>query len=278
MTLSRGASRRARPLDTRPGCRRVPRPRRPGPTFGQLGKRRAALLRLRGSDAFPRGRGGPLRRAARFLPRLRLYLESSEPPRRVPCARPLRHRRHAPDREGHPSDRAVYLAGGHVVVDYAIVGLRRGRRPAEAGLKYFILGSFSSAIFLYGAALANGATGSTRLADVAAAPARRRSAGLLLAALRSDAARVGIRVQGGGGAVPHVGPGRVRGRAGDGDRFMAEGVKAAAFATLVRTLRGFGTRPALGPRGWAMMAWLAVLTTLREPARHSGSEREAHAA
>ncbi|MFL5436947.1 MAG: hypothetical protein ACJ784_20730, partial [Myxococcales bacterium] len=39
--------------------------------------------------------------------------------------------------------------------------LRRGRRPAEAAFKYFILGSFAAAIFLYGAALAFGATGST---------------------------------------------------------------------------------------------------------------------
>ncbi|HYS10933.1 MAG TPA: proton-conducting transporter membrane subunit, partial [Myxococcales bacterium] len=47
--------------------------------------------------------------------------------------------------------------------------LRRGKRPAEAAFKYFILGSFASALFLYGAALAFGATGSTRLADVAKA-------------------------------------------------------------------------------------------------------------
>src|SRR5438309_10890298 len=45
--------------------------------------------------------------------------------------------------------------------------LRRGQRPAEAAFKYFVLGSFAAAIFLYGAALAYGATGSTRLADVA---------------------------------------------------------------------------------------------------------------
>jgi NADH-quinone oxidoreductase subunit N len=47
--------------------------------------------------------------------------------------------------------------------------LRRGKRPAEAAFKYFVLGSFASAIFLYGAALAYGATASTRLSDVAAA-------------------------------------------------------------------------------------------------------------
>ena len=39
---------------------------------------------------------------------------------------------------------------------------RRRTASGEAGLKYFILGSFSSAIFIYGAALIYGATGSTQ--------------------------------------------------------------------------------------------------------------------
>ncbi|MGH9077274.1 MAG: NADH-quinone oxidoreductase subunit N, partial [Acidimicrobiales bacterium] len=43
---------------------------------------------------------------------------------------------------------------------------RRRAVSGEAGLKYFILGSFSSAIFLYGAALVYGATGSTQLGDI----------------------------------------------------------------------------------------------------------------
>src|SRR5438477_3685241 len=47
--------------------------------------------------------------------------------------------------------------------------LRRGKRPAEAAFKYFVLGSFASAIFLYGAALAFGACGSTRIVDLAQA-------------------------------------------------------------------------------------------------------------
>src|SRR5438105_898196 len=59
--------------------------------------------------------------------------------------------------------------------------LRRGRRPAEAAFKYFVLGSFASAIFLYGAALAYGATASTRLVDIAAA-LRGGGSGLLWAA------------------------------------------------------------------------------------------------
>lgn len=53
---------------------------------------------------------------------------------------------------------------------YALTAyLRRGARPAEAGFKYFILGAFSAALLLYGAALLYGATGSTRLDEIAKA-------------------------------------------------------------------------------------------------------------
>src|SRR6185295_14330852 len=37
----------------------------------------------------------------------------------------------------------------------------------EAGLKYFLLGAFSSAVFLYGVALTYGATGTTSLTGIA---------------------------------------------------------------------------------------------------------------
>ena len=56
------------------------------------------------------------------------------------------------------------------VATYALTAyLRRGPRPAEAGFKYFILGAFSAALLLYGAALLYGATGSTKLNEVGAA-------------------------------------------------------------------------------------------------------------
>ena len=54
------------------------------------------------------------------------------------------------------------------VATYALTAyLRRGPRPAEAGFKYFILGAFSSAVLLYGAALLYGVTRSTTLATMA---------------------------------------------------------------------------------------------------------------
>ena len=51
---------------------------------------------------------------------------------------------------------------------YVLVGFDRHRvTSAEASLKYFLLGGFASAIFIYGAALVYGATGSTNLGSIA---------------------------------------------------------------------------------------------------------------
>ena len=51
---------------------------------------------------------------------------------------------------------------------YVLAGYHRRRRESgEAAMKYFLLGAFSSAIFLYGVALVYGATGSTRLDEIA---------------------------------------------------------------------------------------------------------------
>jgi proton-translocating NADH-quinone oxidoreductase chain N len=54
---------------------------------------------------------------------------------------------------------------------YLLCGLARRRRllSQEAAVKYFLLGAFSSAFFLYGTALLYGYAGSVRLSDIAAA-------------------------------------------------------------------------------------------------------------
>ena len=54
------------------------------------------------------------------------------------------------------------------VAAYVLTGFnRRDRRSAEGGLKYFILGAFSSGFLLYGIALVWGATGSVTLPQIA---------------------------------------------------------------------------------------------------------------
>jgi len=44
--------------------------------------------------------------------------------------------------------------------------LTHRKTSAEAALKYFLLGGFASAIFIYGAALVYGATGTTNLTTI----------------------------------------------------------------------------------------------------------------
>ena len=89
----------------------------------------------------------------------------------------------------------------------------------EAGLKYLIVGGFGSAILLFGSALVYGATGELGFSEIAAAGDADNV--LLLAGLAMLIA--GPRLQGLGGAVPHVDAGRLRGRADVGDGVHGRG-------------------------------------------------------
>ena len=80
-------------------------------------------------------------------------------------------------------------------------------------MKYFVLGAFSSAIFLYGIALVYGATGTTSLSGIATFLANVTLVDERHAARRADAAAGRARVQDRRGPVPHVDPRRVRGLA-----------------------------------------------------------------
>ena len=67
---------------------------------------------------------------------------------------------------------------------YVLAGFRRRALPSnEASLKYFLLGSFATAFFLYGIAMVYRATGTTRIDGVQAAFAGLRDAGQSLPAL-----------------------------------------------------------------------------------------------
>ncbi len=102
---------------------------------------------------------------------------------------------------------------------YLLCGLARRRRllSQEAAMKYFLLGAYSSAFFLFGVAMLYGFAGSVRLSAIAAAATsehRQRDA-----ALRRDRpARPGPAVQDRRGAVPQLEARRVPGRPDPGDR------------------------------------------------------------
>ena len=50
---------------------------------------------------------------------------------------------------------------------------KRSRKGNEAGVKYYLMGVFASAVLLYGMSLLFGATGSTKLTDIGAGIVRR---------------------------------------------------------------------------------------------------------
>lgn len=134
---------------------------------------------------------------------------------------------------------------------------RRDRRSAEAGLKYFLLGAFSTGFFLYGIALIYGATGTTHIPTIAMAVAGGEARGPLLL---FGVALIGVGFAFKVSAVPfHMWtPDVYEGAPSPVTAFMSAGVKAAAFAAFFRvflvSFRG-------SYESWfAFMWWLAAIT------------------
>ncbi|WP_034267631.1 NADH-quinone oxidoreductase subunit NuoN [Actinospica robiniae] len=137
---------------------------------------------------------------------------------------------------------------------YIVCGLARHRRllSQEAALKYFLLGAFSSAFFLYGAAMLYGYAGSVNL-DVIAQHVAHPDAGSAL--LYAGLAMLGMGLLFKVGAAPfHMWtPDVYQGAPTPVTGFMAAATKIAAFGALVRVLDvGLG-----GPN--AVTVWRPVL-------------------
>lgn len=145
---------------------------------------------------------------------------------------------------------------------YALVAFRRtSSRAVEAAVKYFLLGSFAAAIFLFGAALLYGATGHTDLAGIQQVIADgNANSSLVVLSLAMMIVSLTFKV----GAVPfHMWvPDAYEGAMTPVTTFMSVAVKAAAFAILVRVLVGaFGSPAVMGLTGWTpVIALLAVVS------------------
>ena len=141
---------------------------------------------------------------------------------------------------------------------YVLAGFHRRRdQSLEAAIKYFVLGSFSSAFLLYGIALTYGVTGSTNLTSVALfLRTNVVSSGTELAALALLAVGLGFKVA----AVPfHMWtPDVYQGSPTPVTGFMAAAAKAAGFAALLRVAYStFGSSQI----DWQPIIWaLAVLS------------------
>ncbi|HEX6236990.1 MAG TPA: NADH-quinone oxidoreductase subunit N [Acidimicrobiales bacterium] len=139
----------------------------------------------------------------------------------------------------HANDLIVLFLGLEVlsIAAYVLAAMHRRRVASqEAGMKYFVLGAFSSGFFLYGIALLYGATGTTSLVRVLElfSTTALTDDGLVLAGLALVLVGLGFKVA----AVPfHFWtPDVYQGSPSPIVAWMASGVKLAGFAGLIRVL------------------------------------------
>ena len=142
-----------------------------------------------------------------------------------------------------------------VMPAYLLAGFHKTDRYSnEGGLKYFLLGSFASAILLFGISWTYGLTHSTRIADIGGLVTNGGAAGLIAIAMLT----VGSTFK--AAAVPfhYWTPDAYQGAPTPITGFLSVGPKLGAFALLVRVFaEGLGVS---GADWYGVMAVLAVLT------------------
>jgi NADH-quinone oxidoreductase subunit N len=143
---------------------------------------------------------------------------------------------------------------------YVLTGIRRDSpQSTEAAFKYFLLGAFSSAFFLYGIAFTYGLTGSTRLDRIGSLMSAQAAAPTAMQLLALGLVIVGFAFK--VAAVPfHMWtPDAYEGAPPAVTAFMSTGVKAAAFAAFARVfLSAF--EPLRGT--WSDVIWVMAAATM----------------
>lgn len=138
---------------------------------------------------------------------------------------------------------------------YILAGFRRRvAASAEASLKYFLLGSFATAFFLYGVALMFGATGTTSIHALAAALRAPHTPQLAYVAVAFMFVGLGFKVA---SAPFHVWtPDVYEGAPAPVVALMSTAPKAAAFAVLLRIFF------AANAPGWFWLVWVSAALTM----------------
>ena len=141
---------------------------------------------------------------------------------------------------------------------YVLAGFNRTNlKSSEAGMKYFLLGAFSTGFLLYGMALLYGVSGSTRIAKIAAVAAQAGTSNTMLL-IGMFLMLTGFLFKIAAAPFHMWTPDVYEGAPTPMTAFMSAGPKAAGFATLLRLL--LVVFPAMKAE-WSDLLWiLAVLT------------------
>ena len=143
------------------------------------------------------------------------------------------------------------------ISSYILSGFRRKTaKSPESAIKYFLLGSFATAFFLYGIALIFGATGTTRIGLIGAQLSGTTTPLLATLGVGMILIGLGFKVS----AAPfHVWtPDAYEGAPSPVVAMMSTAPKAAAFAVLLRIL--FVAVPTLSAHWQPLVWWMAVLS------------------
>jgi NADH-quinone oxidoreductase subunit N len=147
------------------------------------------------------------------------------------------------------------------IASYILAGyLRNDKRNNEAAIKYFLLGSFATAFFLYGVALIYGVTGTTKLDEIRTAlnsPSAASSFPMVAVAAALMFVGLGFKVS--GAPFQIWAPDVYQGAPAPVSAFMATGPKAAAFAIFFRIFLTAFTQIA---GGWEPLVWISALLSM----------------
>ena len=146
------------------------------------------------------------------------------------------------------------------IATYILCGyLRDDKRANESALKYFLLGSFATAFFLYGVAIIYGATGSTNILSIRQVLLSNQPPPYAMVGIAMALMFVGLAFKVSGAPFQIWAPDVYQGAPTPVTAFMSAAPKAAAFAIFLRIfMSAFESHSS----GWEPMVWLSALLSM----------------
>ena len=146
------------------------------------------------------------------------------------------------------------------IASYVLAGyFRDDKRSNEAALKYFLLGSFATAFFLYGVALIYGSTGSVNLTSVRAVISGQNAPSPVFLGVAAALMFVGLGFKVSAAPFQMWAPDVYQGAPTPVSAFLSAGPKAAAFAVFLRIFMT-AFEPIGG--GWEPLVWCSALLSM----------------